>query len=65
MRRRQPVLTFAHNQARDDFVEIAEGFGGVYETGDNYVVEAVGEMGSLAGSLWAQCRHGRPVGISR
>jgi hypothetical protein len=34
------VLTFAHNQARDDFVEIAEGFGGMYETGDNYAVEA-------------------------
>jgi hypothetical protein len=34
------VLTFAHNQARDDFVEIAEGFGGVYETGENYAVES-------------------------
>jgi hypothetical protein len=34
------VLTFANNQARDDFVEVAEGFGGVYETGDNYAVEA-------------------------
>ena len=34
------VLTFADNQARDDFVEVAEGFGGVYETGDNYAVES-------------------------
>jgi hypothetical protein len=34
------VLTFADNEARDQFVEVAEGFGGVYETGDNYAVEA-------------------------
>jgi hypothetical protein len=34
------VLTFASNEARDSFVEIAEGFGGSYETGDRYAVEA-------------------------
>jgi len=34
------VLTFASNEARDNFVEIAEEFGGVYETGDRYAVEA-------------------------
>jgi hypothetical protein len=34
------LLTFASNAARDDFVEIAEHFGGSYETGDRYAVEA-------------------------
>ena len=33
------VLTFVTNEARDNFLEIAEQFGGVYETGDRYAVE--------------------------
>ena len=34
------VLTFNTNSARDSFIEIAEEFGGTYETGDGYAVEA-------------------------
>lgn len=33
------LLTFADNEARDAFVDIAEHFGGQYETGDAWAYE--------------------------
>lgn len=33
------LLTFATNDARDGFVQIASGFGGRYVTGDKFAVE--------------------------
>ena len=33
------ILTFANNEARDNFEEVASGFGGRYFKGDNFLVE--------------------------
>lgn len=42
------LLTFANDEARDNFVQVAEGFGGRYVTGPGYAVEAEGAAAEKA-----------------